>query len=205
MEISQFFVSGEWRRSRKYKPVVNPYDCKTVGQVYQASQNDIHDAIKSAEAAFAVTRRLQSYERAEILAFIADEIAAKKESFAQLITAETGKPITSSRAEVDRSIFTFTAASEEAKRIEGSVLPLDLALHSKNRFALVRRFPIGPIGAITPFNFPINLIAHKVAPAIAAGNTIVLKPSSSAPMTALLLSEIISKSGLPEGGFNIVP
>jgi glyceraldehyde-3-phosphate dehydrogenase (NADP+) len=205
MEISQFFVGGEWRKSQKHKPVINPYDCKTVGEVYQASQNDIQDAIRSAEAASAATRRLQSYERTEILAFIAGEIAAKKESFAQLITAETGKPITSSRAEVERSIFTFTAASEEARRIEGSVLPLDLALHSKSRFGLVRRFPLGPIGAITPFNFPINLIAHKVAPAIAAGNTIILKPSSNAPLTALLLAEVISRSGLPQGGFNIVP
>ena len=205
MEISQFLINGEWRSSEKHKPVVNPYDCKTAGEVYQASQNDIGDAIQSAEAAFALTRKLQSYERAEILAFIAGEIATEKERFAQLVTAETGKPITASRAEVDRSILTFTIASEEAKRIEGSVLPLDLASHSDNRLGLLRRFPMGPVGAITPFNFPLNLVAHKVAPAIAAGNSIVLKPSSSAPLTALLLSHIIDNSGFPKGGFNIVP
>ena len=204
MECSRFFINGEWRTSAKTRPVVNPFTNTSVGEVYQAGPKDIADAIDAAVTAFQETRRLPSYARAEILSFIAREIDARKEDFAQLITTETGKPITFSRAEVDRSVFTFTYAAEEAKRIEGAVLPLDLSVQSANRFGMVRRFPLGPIGGITPFNFPINLVAHKVAPSIAAGNTIVLKPSSNAPMTALLLAKIIEKSSHPKGAFNVV-
>lgn len=205
MEASKFLVGGVWRGSEKTRSVVNPYSGRSVGEVYQASQKDIADAIDAAVEAFENTRMLESYQRAEILSFIASELDKRRDEFARLITAETGKPITFSRAEVDRSVFTFTMASEEARRIEGSVLPLDLAAHSSGRFGLVRRFPLGPVGAITPFNFPLNLVAHKVAPAIASGCSIVLKPSSNAPRTALLLAEIIASSALPEGGFNIIP
>jgi glyceraldehyde-3-phosphate dehydrogenase (NADP+) len=205
MESSRFFINGEWRTSAKTRPVVNPYTNTSVGEVYQAGPNDIADAIAAAAAAFRYTRALPSYARAEILSFIAREIEASKEEFSQLITAETGKPITLSRVEVARSIFTFDYSAEEAKRIEGAILPLDLNAQSANRLGVVRRFPLGPIGAVTPFNFPINLVAHKVAPAIAAGNTIILKPSSNSPMTALLLAKIIEKSSLPKGAFNVVP
>ena len=116
-----------------------------------------------------------------------------------MITRETGKPITLSRAEVDRSVFTFRTAAEEAGRIYGEMLPLDMNAASRGRFAVVKRFPIGPIAAITPFNFPLNLVAHKLAPAFATGNPVVLKPSSNAPATSLLLAEIILESGSPEG------
>jgi acyl-CoA reductase-like NAD-dependent aldehyde dehydrogenase len=205
MEKSKFLVDGEWRSSLKTRSVINPFDQRTVGEVWQATSQDIDEAIGSAVRAFQQTRRLQAHHRSRVLSFIASQIEQKKETFAQLMTAETGKPVVFSRAEVDRSIFTFTYAAEEAKRLGGSVLPLDLAPHSDNRFAVARRFPIGPIAAITPFNFPLNLIAHKVAPAIAVGNTVVLKPSSSAPLTALLLADIIAASPLPQGSFNVVP
>ena len=205
MEAAGFLVNGEWRRTDKVRPVVNPFDQRVAGEVCQASPKDIDDAIQSATAAFAQTRKLQPYRRAEILSSIASEIEAHKEKFAQLITSETGKPIVFSRAEVERSIFTFTYASEEAKRIEGSVLPLNLASNSNDRFAIVRRFPLGPIAAITPFNFPLNLVAHKLAPAIATGNPVVLKPSSNAPLTALLLAEIVQNSTLPKGALCVVP
>ena len=116
-----------------------------------------------------------------------------------------GKPISFSRTEVDRAVFTFKIASEEAKRINGEIIPLDLASHSERRYGLVKRFPIGVILAITPFNFPLNLVAHKVAPAIAAGNSIILKPSSQTPIVSIMLAEIIEKSDYPTGGFNLVP
>lgn len=205
MERSKFLVDGEWRSGQKTRSVTNPFDHRTVGEVCQAASHDIDEAIGSAERAFQQMRRLQAHHRSRVLSLVASQIEQKKESFAQLMTAETGKPVAFSRAEVDRSIFTFTYAAEEAKRLGGSVLPLDLAPHSDNRFAVARRFPIGPITAITPFNFPLNLVAHKVAPAIAVGNTVVLKPSSSAPLTALLLADIINGSSLPRGAFNIVP
>lgn len=205
MEASKFLVGGAWRASRETRPVINPYNNSVVGEVCQSSSQDIDDAISAASASFHKTRQLQSYERAAILSYIARELEANKEKFARLITAETGKPISFSRSEVDRSVFTFQYAAEEAKRLEGTVLSLDLAAHASNRFGIVRRFPLGVIGAITPFNFPINLVAHKLAPAIAAGNSFVLKPSSNAPMTALLLGEIILKSGYPTEAINIIP
>ena len=186
------------------KRVVNPYNNHVVGEVFQAGYQDIADAIEAAEDAFQKTRQLQAYERAEILSRISLEIESNKEKLARLITAETGKPITFSRAEVERSVFTFRYASEEAKRLEGAVLPLDLAPHSAYRLGIVQRFPIGVISAITPFNFPINLVAHKLAPAIAVGNSFVLKPSSNAPLTALMLGELILKSGYPAGAINII-
>ena len=205
MQPLRFLINGEWRSSERKRTLYNPFAQQSVGEVFQASDADITDAINAATTAFQITRKLPAHRRAAILLDMAREIEAKKETFAGLITAETGKPITFSRAEVDRSIFTFTSASEETKRIDGSVLQLDLAQHSEDRIGLVRRFPLGPIGGITPFNFPLNLVAHKVAPAIAAGNTIVVKPASSAVMTALLLAEVIHKTTIPKGAFNVVP
>ena len=205
MDGSRFLIGGTWRSSATIKPVINPFNNAVVGEVCQAGGQDIADAIEAASIGFKKTRQLQSYQRAEILSYISQELESNKEKFARLITAETGKPITFSRAEVDRSVFTFQYAAEEAKRIEGSVLPLDLAAHASNRFGIVQRFPLGVIGAITPFNFPINLVTHKLAPAIAAGNSFVLKPSSNAPMTALLLAEIILHSGYPHEAVNIIP
>ena len=116
-----------------------------------------------------------------------------------------GKPVMFSHAEVDRTEFTFRMAAEEATRIYGEMLPLDLSAASVDRFALVRRFPVGPVAAITPFNFPLNLVAHKLAPAFATGNPVVLKPSSNAPVTALLLGEIVMESGLPKGTLSVLP
>jgi glyceraldehyde-3-phosphate dehydrogenase (NADP+) len=205
MEPSRFLINGEWRCSERKRTLLNPFNKKPVGELYLASRQDIDAAIQSATNAFRLTSRLAAYKRSEILHFIAHEIQSSRDKFSALISAETGKPISFSRAEVDRSFLTFTVAAEEAKRIEGSVLPLDLAAHSENRIGIVRRFPLGPIGAITPFNFPLNLVAHKVAPAIASGCTVVLKPSSSAPLTALFLGEIIHNSQLPHGAFNVVP
>jgi glyceraldehyde-3-phosphate dehydrogenase (NADP+) len=148
---------------------------------------------------------LASYQRADALYAIAQGIRVRKEELASMITGETGKPIALSRGEVDRSEFTFRTAAEEAGRIYGEVLPLDMNAASAERFALVKRFPIGPIAAITPFNFPLNLVAHKLAPAFATGNPVVLKPSSNAPGTSLLLAEIILKSGLPKEMLSVLP
>ncbi len=205
MEIHRFLVNGKWRTSTVKRPVVNPYEGMRVGEVYQASSGDIEEAISAAAESFDLTRRLPSHERSEILRKIADEVGRRKEELARLITMETGKPISFSRVEVNRCVLTFRVASEEAGRIEGTVLPLDLAPNSEGRTALVRRFPLGPISAITPFNFPLNLVAHKLGPAIAVGNTVVLKPSSNAPITSLELGRIVEAAGYPAGGLNIVP
>jgi glyceraldehyde-3-phosphate dehydrogenase (NADP+) len=185
--------------------VVNPYRGETVGEVCQASKEDLRDAVSAASAAFRETRALSSESRSEILSRISEQVRSRRETLARTLSGETGKPITAARLEVERAIFTFQIASEEAKRIGGELIPLDLAPNSSGRMGIIRRFPLGPVAAITPFNFPLNLVAHKVGPAIAAGNTVVLKPSSSSPLIALALAEIVERSGLPKGAFNVVP
>lgn len=200
----KFFIDGVWRSSTRHRPVINPFTGENIGGVAQASTADILDAIRAAYDAFRNTRTMQTYERSAILASIADGLKRRKEELAQFMTEESGKPIQFARTEIDRSVFTFVTASEEAKRIHGEVLPLDLLQQSNSRIGILRRFPIGVIGAITPFNFPINLVAHKVAPCIAAGNTMVLKPASATGATASVFTEIIAGSALPRGAFNLV-
>jgi glyceraldehyde-3-phosphate dehydrogenase (NADP+) len=201
----KFLIGGEWRSSSKKEQVLNPYDNKVVGVVFQASPQDIDDAVVAAQQAFEVTREMPSYRRAEILQGIVEGIRGKKDELAELMARESGKPIQFAKGEVERSILTFTVAAEEAKDIHGDLIPLDLASHSEGRIGIVRRFPIGPIAGISPFNFPMNLIAHKVGPCIASGNTMVLKPPSSCPITGLTLAGIIQDAGAPRGMFNIIP
>lgn len=201
----KFLIDGQWRQSSKEEDIKNPFNNKTIARVYFAEKRDIEDAVLSSQKAFEITRKLPAYKRAEILNNIAKGLEQRKEEFAKTITLEAGKPISDSRGEVLRAINTFQIASEEAKRIEGDVIPLDLMPGSENRFGIIRRFPIGPVLGITPFNFPLNLVAHKVAPALASGNTIILKPAPKTPVTALMLGEIVSDAGFPAGGLNIIP
>ena len=205
MGAQPILVSGAWRTTTRVRPVINPFDGSVAGEVCQAGAGDIEDALAGAASAFRTSRRLATHQRVDSLYAIARGIGERKEALAAMITRETGKPITLSRMEVDRSEFTFRTAAEEAGRISGEMLPLDMNAASAGRFALVKRFPIGPIAAITPFNFPLNLVAHKVAPAFATGNPVVLKPSSNAPGTALMLAEIILESGLPAGMLSVLP
>jgi acyl-CoA reductase-like NAD-dependent aldehyde dehydrogenase len=198
-------ICGEWRTTARTRPVTNPYDNAVVGEVCQAGPADIEDALAGAHAAFKESRKLSSAQRTDGLSAVARGVKDRKEDLAAMITRETGKPITFARAEVDRTEFTFRTAAEEAGRIYGEMLPLDMNAASAGRFALVRRFPIGPVAAITPFNFPLNLVAHKLAPAFATGNPVVLKPSSNAPATALMLAEIIIESGLPGSMLSVIP
>jgi glyceraldehyde-3-phosphate dehydrogenase (NADP+) len=136
---------------------------------------------------------------------ISQGIAARREDFARTIALEAGKPIRTARAEVDRAVFTFQITSEESKRIYGEIVPLDWLPGSEGRVGQVRRVPLGPIVGISPFNFPLNLVAHKVAPAMAAGNPIILRPASATPVSALKFGELILESGWPAGGFAVVP
>ncbi len=203
-----FFLGGEWRGSLSPSGVLeirNPFDNSLIGSVAQAAESDITVAVERATTGFEKTRRLQSHERYEILAFIAARIAERKEEFAELLTSEIGKPISAARTEVTRSVLTYQLAAEEARRIGGEVVPLDLNTAGQNKYGIVRRFPIGIVLAIAPFNFPLNLVAHKVAPAIASGNAFILKPSSSAPIISLKLAEIIEASGYPLEAFSVLP
>lgn len=203
----RFYVGGERRSSQEANTanILNPYNGSVVGCVCLASDADAEEAIQRGVRGFRKTRALQSYQRSEILTFISQRIKESREEFAQRITAEVGKPIQFSRVEVDRAVITFQLAAEEAKRIVGEVVPLDIASNAENRFGIVRRFPLGIVLGIAPFNFPLNLVAHKLAPAIASGNAFILKPPPQAPLTSLKLAEIIDASGFPKEAFSVLP
>jgi glyceraldehyde-3-phosphate dehydrogenase (NADP+) len=198
-------VAGKWIETGETSAIRNPYTGETIAEVCQAGEKEIEQAIRSAVAAFVVSRRLPAHKRASALQAIATALTSRSEEFARCLSTESGKPITDARREVGRAINTFTIAAEEAKRIPGEVVPLDITPGTDHHFGVARRFPIGPVLGITPFNFPLNLVAHKVAPAIAVGNPIVLKPAPQTPLTALLLGDVISRLDLPEGMFSVVP
>lgn len=204
MRTGRQYIAGEWTAGQEVRDVVSPYDGRVVGCVATGDAADMERAIAASADAFARTRALSSAERHAILRAIGEGIAARREEIARGITDEAGKTIRDARAEVDRALLVFSLAADEARRLGGDVLPLDLNAASVGRVGLTRRFPAGPVGAITPFNFPLNLVAHKVAPAIAAGNPVVLKPAERTPLTALRLAEIIDQTEWPKGAFQAV-
>lgn len=201
----QIFLAGSWKPCKKAVEITNPFNGGAVGSVHQAEAAEIEHAIRAAQQAFPELRRMPLYRRAEALQKITDGITDRREELARMICAEAGKPITDARGEVGRAILNFQTAVEETKRLGGDVIPMDLAAGSESRFGIVRRFPIGPVLGISPFNFPLNLVGHKIAPAIASGNPIVLKPAPKTPITALMLGEIIGTAGLPAGTVSILP
>ncbi|MEX2269835.1 MAG: aldehyde dehydrogenase family protein [Vicinamibacterales bacterium] len=185
--------------------VRNPYDNSTVAKVPLADAQAFDRAADAAVAAAPAMARMPAYERAALLMHVSGAIAADRENIARTIAAEAGKPLKDALVETDRAAMTFHVAADEARRISGDVIPLDLAPHGAGRIGIVRRFPIGPIAAISPFNFPLNLSAHKLAPAIAAGNSIVLKPATKTPLSALTLGTLLGEAGAPEGAVSVLP
>jgi len=205
MKEYKIYIAGSWKSGVEKLPVFNPYNNEQVGVTYNASEADIEEAISSATEAFKAMQALPAYKRAEVLLHIANGLKNRQEEISKIMTLESAKPIGDARVEVYRAINTFVIASEEAKRIGGECIPLDLMPGSEGRWGFTRRVPIGPIVGISPFNFPLNLVAHKIAPAIAAGNTIILKPAPKTPLTALMLAEIIATAELPAGAVQIFP
>jgi acyl-CoA reductase-like NAD-dependent aldehyde dehydrogenase len=200
------YVAGRWLESPDVLEVANPaHPGKLAGRTYSATPEQYETAVAAAVAAFETTRKLPAFERSAALRRIADGIAGRRDELGRLISAESGKPIRDALTEVDRGVLTFRIGAEEATRIGGEVIPLDLNPASRGRLGVTRRFPIGPIAAISPFNFPLNLAAHKLAPAIASGNPIVLKPPSRDPLTMLTVAEIIAEAGLPDGAVSVMP
>ena len=199
------FVAGEWQTSDDPLAVRNPYSGDIVSVTYQASREQLDTAIVAAARAFETTRTMPTFERVALLKGMAAGLKERRDEVAHTIAAEAGKPIRDAEVETDRGVFTLETAAEEAKRMEGEVIPLDLMASSKGRYGIVKRFPIGPIAGISPFNFPLNLALHKIAPAIASGNTIVLKPPSRDPLTMLLFAEIVEAAGTPKGAVSIMP
>ena len=200
------FLAGRWVESPDVLEVSNPADpSKPAGATYHATPDQYEEAVQAAQRAFETTRHLPAYERGAALRSISEGIRARREELGRLIALEAGKPIRDALTEVDRAVFTFRLGAEEAERIYGEMIPLDLMPSSRNRVGITRRFPIGPVAGISPFNLPLNLAAHKVAPAIAAGCPVVLKPPSKDPLVMLAIGEIIEKAGLPEGAVSILP
>jgi acyl-CoA reductase-like NAD-dependent aldehyde dehydrogenase len=200
-----FFVDGRWREDGDLVEIHAPYDGSVISKVVQGRREHALAAIAATVKAFGTTRRLPAFERQRVLRRIAASILERKEEFIRTLAQEAGKPIKSARIEVERSIFTFNVAAEESTRIYGEFLPLDWQEFTAGRWGIVRRFPLGPIAGITPFNFPLNLVAHKVAPAIAAGCSMVLKPAPQTPLCSLLLAECVQQAGWPDGGLNVLP
>jgi glyceraldehyde-3-phosphate dehydrogenase (NADP+) len=201
----EFYCAGGWRSSSMPLEVTNPYDGQIVGVTSFASDDDLNDAIKAAQSAFEQMKAMPTYQRAAALYRLSELLAERRDEVALQMTAEAGKPINDARVEVDRGVFTLRVAAEEAQRITGEQIPLDLMASSAGRIGVTRRVPIGPIAGISPFNFPLNLALHKIAPAIASGNTIVLKPPTYDPLTMLTFAEIVDEVGLPEGAVSIMP
>ncbi len=200
------YLAGRWVDSTEMLVVDDPaHPGQPAGATYNATPEQYDEAVSAAVAAFETTRKLPAYERSAALRRISAGIAARREEIGRLIATESGKPIRDSLTEVDRAVLTFRIGGEEAERIGGELIPLDLNPASRGRTGITRRFPIGPIAAISPFNFPLNLAAHKLAPAIATGNPIVLKPPSKDPLTMLTVAEIVAEAGLPPGAVSILP
>jgi glyceraldehyde-3-phosphate dehydrogenase (NADP+) len=206
-ELGEFtpLVGGRRQPTKDAYLVRSPYDGTGVAVVHRAGPGEIEAAIAAAAGAFETTRRLPSWKRAEVLARVGALLTERRDDFARTIALEAGKPLKTARLEVDRAAFTFVVAAEEAKRIYGEIVPLDWLPGNEGRIGHVRRVPLGPIAGITPFNFPLMLVAHKVAPALAAGNPIVVRPASQTPVSSFKLAELVLEAGWPETAIAVVP
>jgi acyl-CoA reductase-like NAD-dependent aldehyde dehydrogenase len=199
------FIDNTWVETAEKLAVLSPWSGETVGEVSRAAAGEWEAAITSAQKAFVTLKSFSSLERQRLLEKLAAGVKARQEELAQTIVAEGGKPISYARGEMARGVLTLSLAAQEASRIGGEVMPLDLTAPSRGRWGITRRFPLGPVLGISPFNFPFNLVAHKVGPALAAGNPIIIKPPSATPLTALKLAEIYEQAGLPPGGLQVLP
>ncbi len=198
-------TTQQQQRERETAVIRAPHDGSEVGVAALAGPEEVRAAIDANVRSARACRELPAFTRAAVLRKVADGLDAARADFARTLALEAGKPIAQARTELDRAIFVFRDAAEEATRIGGEVLPADVVPAGTGRLAITRRFPLSPIAAITPFNFPVLLAAHKIAPAMACGATITLKPPPQDPLTTLRLGEIIKTSGYPEGAVNIVP
>ncbi len=204
-ETYPLFLANEPVQPNADLVVTNKYTLEPATRVARADEQTIRRAIAAAVEAFEHTRRLPSYQRKAILNHVVQQVEERHEELSRVLAIEAGKPIRDARGEVTRLVDTFRIAAEEAVRITGEYLPLDISARAEGYEGICRRFPIGPCSFITPFNFPMNLVAHKVAPAIAVGCPWVLKPASATPIGAIILGEILAETDLPRGAFSILP
>ena len=196
------FVAGEWVETGDWLEVRSPYSGEVVGRVAKAGADETKRAIDAAEAA--MREPLPAHKRAEILVRVAGALGRRHDEVARLISDEAGKPMKAARVEARRAMSTYTFAAVEARKLAGEMVPMDAAQAGEGKLAFTLRQPIGIVGAISPFNFPLNLVAHKLAPSLAAGCSVVLKPASQTPLSALLLAELEEEAGLPPGWLSVV-
>lgn len=197
-------IGGKWVEGENFVEVTNKYTGDVIASVPVADKQIFNQAIKAAQDGFSVISNMPAYQKSKILEKTSESIEKNKDEITRIIAMEAGKAWKHAKGEVERSVQTFKFASEEAKSIHGETVPMDAAVGGEKRIGFYLRFPVGIIGAITPFNYPLNLVAHKVAPAIAAGCSVVLKPASTTPLTSLKLGEIMMEAGLPDGALNII-
>ncbi len=205
MEKKKCLIGGEWRDGSESFAVKNPYSGESLAEVSSVNRDECEEAISSAEEAAKDMKKLPRFRIAKGLRKISEGIEKRKNEFAESIAKEAAKPINVARGEVERGIATFAWAASEAERFTGEVVPMDTQASGKGKTGWTMRIPVGVIYGITPFNFPLNLVGHKVAPALASGNSIIIKPSQKTPLTALLLGEVFLESGLPKRALQIVP
>ncbi|MEK6273785.1 MAG: aldehyde dehydrogenase family protein [Actinomycetota bacterium] len=198
----KLLIGGEWVETGDWLEVASPYSGEVVGRVAKAGADEARAAIDAAEKAMADP--LPAHKRAEILVKVVAGIARRRDEIAAQISAEAGKPLKAAKVEASRAMSTYTFAAVEARKLAGEMVPMDAAQAGEGKLAFTLREPIGIVGAISPFNFPLNLVAHKLAPAFAAGCAVVLKPASQTPLSALTLAELADEAGLPAGWLNVL-
>ena len=198
----RLFLDGEWIETGEWLEVRSPYSGEIVARVAKAGADEARGAIDAAERA--MREPLPAHKRAEILVRVAGYLGRRHEEIAQTISAEAGKPLKAARVEVARAMSTYTMSAVEARTLAGEMVPMDASQAGAGKLAFTLRRPIGIVAAISPFNFPLNLVAHKIAPALAAGCAVVLKPASATPLSALLLAELEAEAGLPAGWLNVL-
>lgn len=204
MKETKLWMNGQWQDAKESYELTSPYSGEVIAQVAKASIQDVERAIEGAQQAFQSFKKTTAYERAEILYKVVEIMRQRKEEFAEILALEAGKPIVAGLAEIDRTIATYQFAAEGAKQSKGETVPMDAAPGAGDRIGWTKREPLGVISAITPFNFPFNLVAHKLGPAFAVGNTVVLKPATQTPLSAIVMAEIFREAGLPDGALQIV-
>lgn len=203
-QVYKTLIGGSWKGGKELLQVTNKYTGEVIGSVPLTDKETFEQAVLAARRGFSLISDLPAYERSKILQRTSEIIESRKDEIAKIIAQEAGKALKHAKAEVERGVQTFKFGSEEAKSIHGETVPMDAGLGGEKRIGFYLRVPVGVVAAISPFNFPLNLVAHKVAPAIAAGCSVILKPASTTPLTSLKLGEIMMEAGLPDGALNVI-
>lgn len=204
MKQTKIWINGIWEETRESSTLTAPYTGEVIAQVAKATAQDVERAIEGAQEAFQTFKKVPAYDRAEILYNVVAIMRKRRQELAEILACEAAKPMSAGLGEIDRTIATYQFAAEAAKQLSGETIPMDAAPGVTDRMGYTKRVPLGVVSAITPFNFPFNLVAHKLGPAFAVGNTVVLKPASQTPLSSLVMAEIFKEAGLPDGALQIV-